>query len=78
MYPSIKLLGRYVSRLRISIAEDKVEAIRKIVFLDTLKALKTRIIFFNYYYKYVDYYAGVVALLIKLKTISSRKALKGS
>ena len=46
-YPSVQLLGHHVSRLGISTAADKIEAIRKKRFPTNLKQLKAGLGFFN-------------------------------
>ena len=73
-YPSVKLLGHHVSRLGISTAEDKVEAIRLKDFPTNLRQLEAGLGFFNYYRKYVANYASIADPLNQLKTVGFRKA----
>ena len=73
-YPSITALGHYVSRLGLSTMEEKVEAVRRMFFLTSLRELETGLGFFGYYRKFVPYYAAIARPLVKLKT----KGFKGS
>lgn len=77
-YPDIKLLGHHVSRLGISTAQDKVEAIREMKFPTTLSGLEVGIGFFGYYRSYVPHFAAIVDPLHRLKTVGFRNGpLKG-
>ena len=67
-YPSIQALGHEVSRLGLSTAQDKVDAIYKMLFPDSLKQLEYVIGFFGYYRKFVEGFAWVAAPLVILKT----------
>ena len=67
-YLSIKTLKHYVSKLRLSILKKKTEAIRLLRFPRTLRELKTVMKFFNYYRKFVAWYAWKKKPLQQLKT----------
>ena len=72
--PSITALGHHINRLGLSTLEDKVEAIRKWNFPETLQQLETALGFFGYYRKFVKGYAAIVEPLIQLKTIGFANA----
>jgi RNase H-like domain found in reverse transcriptase/Reverse transcriptase (RNA-dependent DNA polymerase)/Integrase zinc binding domain/Integrase core domain/Chromo (CHRromatin Organisation MOdifier) domain len=73
-YPSIDLLGHHVSRLGYTTEAKKSEAIRNKKFPTTLQQLETGVGFFNYYRKYVDHFADIIAPLNQLKTMGFRNA----
>jgi hypothetical protein len=75
-YLSVRLLKHHVSRLKISTTENKITAVRKITFSNTLKELKNEIGFFNYYRNYVEYYASVIQPLNNLKIINFKLVFK--
>jgi len=70
--PSIQALGHKVSRLDLSTLEEKVKAIQKWTFPNTLSQLEKALGFFRYYRKFVPHYAAIAAPLIELKTIGFR------
>jgi hypothetical protein len=55
----LQALGHYVSRLGLSIVEEKVEAIRALKFLITLAELEYGLGFFGYYRKFVPHFIGI-------------------
>ena len=73
-YPSITALGHHVSRLGLSTMEEKVEAVRKMLFPRNLRELETGLGFFGYYRKFVEHYAAIARPLVQLKT----EGFKGS
>ncbi|KAL2060380.1 hypothetical protein VTL71DRAFT_9775 [Oculimacula yallundae] len=72
--PSIEALGHKVSRLGLNTLEDKVEAVRKWEFPETLSNLEKVLGFFGYYRKFIAHYAAISAPLIELKTIGFKDA----
>jgi len=67
-YPSIKVLGHYVSWLGLSTIEEKTEAIWNLNYSGYLRDLETRLGFFRYYRKFVSYYSAITQPLLDLKT----------
>ena len=74
-YPSIKLLGYYISRLDITILPEKIKTIIKKAFLTNLKLLEYSIGFFNYYRCFIERFISIIILLVKLKKIGFCKNL---
>jgi hypothetical protein len=72
---SIKTLKHHVNRLKINIMKKKIEIIKNLKFLVTLKNLK-EFDFFEYYRNFVSWYSFIEKSLIKLKTQIFKKALK--
>ena len=70
--PSIQALSYKIFKLDLSILEEKVEAIQKWTFPNTLSQLEKALGFFGYYRKFVPYYAAIAAPLIELKIIGFR------
>jgi RNase H-like domain found in reverse transcriptase len=70
--PFLDLLGHHVSRLGYTTEAMKGEAIRKKKFPITLKQLENGVGISNYYRKYVDHFADIIAPLNQLKTICFR------
>jgi hypothetical protein len=75
-YSSIKILKHHVSRLNINIMKKKMKIIKNFKFLVTLKDLKKRLRFFEYYRNFVSWYSFIEKSLIKLKTQTFKEALK--
>ena len=73
-YPSIKALGHHVSKLGLSTLKKKTKAIRKLQFSRNLKKLNHGLDFFEYYRKFVEWYAWIEKPLHRLKT----KEFKGA
>ena len=67
-YPSIQALGHHVSRLGLSTVKEKTEAIRAMVFPETLMQLEYALGFFGYYRQFVPHYSHIAKPLIQLKT----------
>jgi hypothetical protein len=63
------MLGHYVSRLGISTADDKVAAVKVMLFPSTLKELEAGVQFFSYYRKFVPYFAAIAEPLHQFKTL---------
>lgn len=74
LQPSIKALGRHVSRLGIATLEDKVEAIRALEFPKNLRGVEHVIGLFGYYRQYIPYFADIIAPLQELKKIGFKDA----
>ena len=68
-YSSIKTLNHYVFKLKMSILKKKIKTIKKLKFFKTFHELKTAIEFFDYYQKFVAWYAWKKKLLLKLKIL---------
>jgi hypothetical protein len=64
-----------VSRLGLSIIEEKVEAIRALKFPKTLKDLKSSTGFFNYYRKFVPFHSIITRPLNIIKTYGFKGTL---
>ena len=73
-YPSIKLLGYYVSRLGITTLIEKIKAMVKKAFLINLKLLECGISLFNYYRRFIKRFTSITIPLIELKKVSFRKS----
>ena len=73
-YSSIKTLNHYVFRLGMSILEKKIKTIKKLKFFKTLHELKTAIEFFDYYRKFVTWYAWKKKFLLKLKILNFKNS----
>ena len=67
VYSSIVALDHHVSRLELNIVEKKIEIIRKISFSRNLKELEMRLRFFDYYRFFVNHYAIIARLFVRLK-----------
>jgi hypothetical protein len=77
-YLSITILEHHVSRLELSTLEKKTKIIKRLRFSRILKDLKQELEFFDYYRKFVLWYANIEKFLIKLKTQSFKDALRTS
>jgi hypothetical protein len=75
-YSSIKILKHHVNRLKISIMKKKIEVIKNLKFLVTLRNLKKELDFFEYYRNFVSWYSFIEKSLIKLKTQIFKKTLR--
>ena len=67
-YPSVDALGHHVSRLGLSTAASKTEAVRQMDYPKSLSQLEIGLGFFGYYRKFVPYYSHIAQPLIDLKT----------
>ena len=68
VYFSIQILRYHVFRLNFNILKKKIEAIRNFRFFRIFRELKTTLEFFDYYKKFVTWYAHLKKSLQKLKT----------
>lgn len=75
-YPSVKLLGHYISQLSITTTDDKVAAVHRMRFPTTVGGLETGVAFFNYYQRFVECFALIAKLLHKLKALRLRAGPK--
>jgi hypothetical protein len=75
-YSNIKTLKHHVNWLKINIMKKKIEVIKNLKFLVTLKNLKKELDFFEYYRNFVLWYSFVEKSLIKLKTQIFKKVFK--
>ncbi|KAH8746342.1 hypothetical protein F5882DRAFT_238285, partial [Hyaloscypha sp. PMI_1271] len=73
---SIKALRYRVSRLGLSIIEEKVITIRYLEYPINLTNLEYSLIFFSYYRKFIPNFANIIELLEALKIASFRSILK--
>jgi RNase H-like domain found in reverse transcriptase/Reverse transcriptase (RNA-dependent DNA polymerase) len=73
-YPSIELLGHHVSRFGITTSEDKIKAMVEKAFPENLKLLECGLGLFNYYRRFIEWYASVSAPLVELKKVGFRKS----
>ena len=73
-YPSVQALGHRVSRLGLSTLEEKIQAVKSLLFPATLQELEHAIGFFGYYRKFVEFFASICEPLVIVKT----KGLKGA
>jgi hypothetical protein len=73
---SIKILKHHVNRLKINIMKKKIEVIKNLKFLVTLKSLKKKLSFFEYYRNFVSWYSFIEKSLIKFKTQIFKKIFK--
>ena len=67
VYSSIFVLDHHISRLELSIAEKKIEIIRKMSFPRNLKELEMRLKFFDYYRFFVNHYVIIARSFVRLK-----------
>ena len=67
-YPNIQLLGQYVDGLRLTTAQDKIEAITKLEFPRTLQELEVYLGLTGWLRNYVEKYAQKAAPLQQCKT----------
>ena len=75
VYFNIQILKHHVSKLNFNILKKKTEAIRNFRFFRTFRELKTILKFFDYYKKFVTWYAHLKRFLQKLKTTDFKNNL---
>jgi hypothetical protein len=75
-YFNIKILKHHVNRLNINIMTKKIEIIKNLKFLVTLRNLKKKFDFFEYYCNFVSWYSFIEKSLIKFKTQIFKKVLR--
>lgn len=77
-FPSIQALGHHVSRLGLGTVQEKTDAIRQLLFPENLALLEVAIGLFNYYRKFVEWFAAICLSLTNLKTKGFKDApIKG-
>ncbi|PFH62963.1 hypothetical protein XA68_10714 [Ophiocordyceps unilateralis] len=75
-HAGLTALGHFVSRLGLSTAEEKTEAIRALAMPTNLKDLESGLGLMGYYRQFVSHYAAIAEPLIRLKTIGFKAAPK--
>lgn len=73
-YFSISALKHHVFRLDLSTLKEKIKAIKKLQFLRILRKLERGLSFFEYYRKFVAWYANIEKPLVKLKIMKFKNA----
>lgn len=73
-FPSVQALGHHVSRLGLGTVQEKTDAIRALKFPETLNLLEIAIGLFNYYRKFVLWFAPICRPLTDLKTKGFKNA----
>ena len=74
-FPLIKALGHHISRLGLYTLPQKVAAILVIAFPSNLRELKHVIGFFGYYRNFINHYAVVTDLMVRVKTKGFKDAV---
>lgn len=74
-YASIKALSHCVSRLGLTIDDEKIKIVKNMELSWTLSDLKTGLGFFNYYYQYMKGFSYITQPLKDLKTCLLRGVL---
>lgn len=73
-YPDVGILGQKVNLLGLTTAEEKLKAIKRLTYPNTLGALKYYLGLTGYFRSYIHFYAQLAELLQALKTSLLKQA----